>query len=112
MPLSHWKTHWSMTFSLPSGTTGLQEMMHTCGSDPHTLASCGTAQSKHFPQIGGIFMNGFLRNAATLVLLTLITVTAAFSQRNPRATSKVDIAGKFVMIEYGRPSMKGRDLLA
>jgi len=57
-------------------------------------------------------MNGFLRNAATLVLLTLITVTAAFSQRNPRATSKVDISGKFVMIEYGRPSMKGRDLLA
>jgi hypothetical protein len=58
------------------------------------------------------FMSVFIRNAATLVLLTLITATAAFSQRNPRAISKVDIAGKFVMIEYGRPSMKGRDLLA
>ena len=57
-------------------------------------------------------MSGFSRSAATLMLLTLSTVPAAFSQRNPRATSKVDIAGKFVMIEYGRPSMKGRDLLA
>ncbi len=57
-------------------------------------------------------MNGVIRRTATLVLLTLVASTVAFSQRNPRATSKLDVAGKFVMIEYGRPSMKGRDLLA
>jgi len=57
-------------------------------------------------------MSGLIRKTATLVLLTLVASTVAFSQRNPRATSKIDIAGKFVIIEYGRPSMKGRDLLA
>ena len=57
-------------------------------------------------------MSGLIRKSATLVVLTLVAGTVCFAQKNPRATSKVDIAGKFVMIEYGRPSMKGRDPLA
>ena len=57
-------------------------------------------------------MSGLIRKSATLVVLALLAGTISFAQKNPRATSKLDIAGKFVMIEYGRPSMKGRDLLA
>ncbi|PYV43416.1 MAG: hypothetical protein DMG06_10930 [Acidobacteria bacterium] len=35
-----------------------------------------------------------------------------YAQRNPRATAKYDKAGKYVMVEYGRPSLKGREMLA
>ena len=34
-----------------------------------------------------------------------------YAQRNPRGTAKVEKGGKFVMVEYGRPSLKGRDML-
>ena len=57
-------------------------------------------------------MSGIIRKSLTLVLFALVASTIAFAQRNPRATSKIDLAGKYIMIEYGRPSLKGRDILA
>jgi len=37
--------------------------------------------------------------------------TIAFAQKNPRSTARIEIGGKFIFIEYGRPSLKGRDML-
>lgn len=37
--------------------------------------------------------------------------TEVFPQKNPRSTSKLEIGGKFIFVEYGRPSLKGRDML-
>ncbi len=53
-----------------------------------------------------------LKRIASSSLVLLLAGGFLLAQRNPRATSHLDLGGKFVMIEYGRPSLKGRDILA
>jgi hypothetical protein len=51
------------------------------------------------------------QHATVLGVLLIVLCGHLLAQRNPRATAKVDVAGKFVMVEYGRPSLNGRDVL-
>lgn len=51
-----------------------------------------------------------------LILSSLLAVSAglaatASAQMNPRGEAKVTVAGKDIVVKYGRPSLKGRDML-
>ncbi|MFN8007145.1 MAG: DUF2911 domain-containing protein [Terriglobia bacterium] len=55
----------------------------------------------------------FRRNIIYLVLVGLTLFSSyAFPQKNPRSTSRIEIGDKFMFIEYGRPSLKGRDMFS
>lgn len=47
-----------------------------------------------------------------LLMVLLLAQSDLHAQRNPRATARLEKGGQFVMVEYGRPSLKGRDMLA
>jgi hypothetical protein len=48
---------------------------------------------------------------APVAVASLALATTAFAQGNPRDEAKLKLAGKTIAIEYGRPSLKGRDML-
>ena len=52
----------------------------------------------------------FERNAA-LASLAALTAAVVFAHGNPRAEVKAAVGKANVTIEYGRPSLKGRDML-
>jgi DUF2911 family protein len=45
-------------------------------------------------------------------VIAVAMVPAARAQMNPRGEASVTLAGKPIVVDYGRPALKGRDMLA
>jgi hypothetical protein len=58
---------------------------------------------------GGLSM--LKRTSLVVSALALACTPAVWAQGNPRGEAKAAIAGKSIAIDYGRPGLKGRDML-
>jgi len=54
--------------------------------------------------------DSYMLKRLSLAAVALLVAVPAFAQ-NPRGEAKATVAGKTVAIDYGRPSLKGRDML-
>ena len=56
-------------------------------------------------------MHRFAIPSALALGFTMGLASGAAAQMNPRGEAKVTLAGKPIVVDYGRPSLKGRDML-